>query len=258
MSALAVPERALPALERSALHQRLHDNQLTIASQHRGGLSRRADGVEILSGDDALRYVVLEAPLAAPLPEGCHSVRVMPWAGDVTRQLRLLGFYPQGDLLYMSLQGELPAAPRVAGYRLERALTPEAIEAFTDIQLDAFPGLPRTRGPRFDFLLASQMRHLSDPSHYYLLGHVGERAVSAGLLLRTAGVGGIYSLATRGPFRGQGMSQVLLAHLVHEARSSGCDVIALQVHAGALAERLYRRLGFQQEFRVTVFERCGA
>jgi GNAT superfamily N-acetyltransferase len=246
----------LPPLERSALHQRLHDNQLTIASQHRGGRAPRPDGVEILSGDAALRYVVLEAPLAVPLPEGCHTVRVMPWAGDLSRPLRQLGFYPQGDLLYMSLQGALPMPPEVAGYRLERALSPEAIDAFTDIQLDAFPGLPRSRGPRFDFLRASQLRYLEDPSHYYLLGLLGPQAVSAGLLLCTAGVGGIYSLATRLPFRGQGLSRVLLSRLVHEAHAGGCDVIALQVHAGALAERLYRRLGFQQEFRVTVYERC--
>lgn len=242
----------------SELHQRLHDNQLTIAAGHRGGLTRRADGWEIHSTEEALRYVVLETPLAEPLPEGCHCVRVMPWAGEAARQLRALGFHAQGSLLYMSLRGELPPAPEVSGYELEHALGPEAIATFTDIQLDAFPGLPRSRGsPHFEFLLASQLRHAADPSHFYLLGRVRGQAVAAGLLLRTQGVGGIYSLATRGPFRGQGLSRVLLGRLVHEARARECDVIALQVHEGALAERLYRRLGFEPEFRVTVFERLG-
>ena len=244
----------MPPIPPSALHHRLHDNQLTIASQHRGGMVRRADGVEIVSEDEALRYVVLEAPLAAPLPPGCHSIRVMPWAGDLTRPLRELGFQYQGSLVYMSLPGELPPPPRVPGYCVEHARTRQDFEAFTELQFDAFPVLALARKDRFAFLLDSQWRHVEDPSHHYLVGRVAGRAVTAGLLLRTGGVGGIYSLATRAAFRGQGLSRVLLSRLVDEARTSGCDVISLQVFDGAPAERLYRRLGFEPEFMVRVYE----
>jgi GNAT superfamily N-acetyltransferase len=239
----------------SALHQRLHDNQLTIASLHRGGMSRRPDGAELLSTDPELRYLVLEAPLSAPLPPGCHSIRVMPWAGELSRQLREHGFWRRGGLLYMSLGRELPPPPVVADFRVERAHTLEALVAFTNLQLDAFPELQDAGRRRFDFLLASQVRHLEDPSHHYVLGYQKGRAVSAGLLLRTGGVGGIYSLATQQAWRGRGMSRVLIASLVDEARRNGCDVIALQVGSGARAERLYRRLGFEPEFEVSLYGR---
>lgn len=241
----------------SELHQRLHENQLTIAARHRGGMSRRPDGVEILSGDEELRYLILEAPPAGALPRGCHSIRVMPWAGDLSLRLLALGFRLQGGLLYMSLRREPPPPPEVSGHRVERALTPEALAAFTRIQLEAFPELQDARQRRFDFLLASQLRNVADPSHYYLLGYQEERPVSAGLLLRTGGVGGIYSLATVPELRGQGLSRVLISRLVDEARGSGCDVIALQVSSGAPAERLYRRLGFCPEFEVLLYERGG-
>lgn len=218
-------------------------------------MSRRPDGVEIHSTDPALRYLILEAPLSGALPEGCHSIRVMPWAGDLSKQLRGLGFRRRGGLLYMSLWRELPPPPEVAGYRVERALTPEAIVSFTNLQLDAFPELQDIGRRRFDFLLASQVRHMGDPSHYYVLGYVNGRPVSAGLLLRTGGVGGIYSLATQQAYRGRGLSRVLISHLVDEARRTGCDVIALQVGAGARAEQLYRRLGFEPEFEVPLYGR---
>ncbi|HEX8437587.1 GNAT family N-acetyltransferase [Archangium sp.] len=239
----------------SELHRRLHENQLTIASRHRGGMARRPDGVEILSEDEELRYLILEAPLAGPLPDGCHSIRVMPWAGDLSRRLLALGFGLQGGLLYMSLRRELPPPPELPGYRVERALTPEALATFTEIQFSAFPTLADAHNRRFNFLLASQLRNVDDPSHFYLLGHFGGRAVSAGLLLRTEGVGGIYSLATLAEHRGRGMSRVLISHLVDEARRGGCDVIALQVSSGSPAERLYRRLGFAPEFEVLLYGR---
>ncbi|HEX8820169.1 MAG TPA: GNAT family N-acetyltransferase [Archangium sp.] len=239
----------------SVLHQRLHENQLTIAAKHRGGLSRRPDGVEIHSGDEELRYVILEAPLAQALPEGCHSLRVMPWAGELSQQLHALGFQHRGGLLYMSLQREPPPPPHVPGYRVERALTSEALAAFTDIQLRAFPEFQDDWRRRFDFLLASQLRNVGDPSHFYLLGHTEGRPVSAGLLLHTRGVGGIYSLATLDAYRGRGRSRVLISHLIDEARRIGCDVIALQVSSGTHAERLYRRLGFEPEFEVRLYVR---
>lgn len=250
-----LPSRPVSPTGPSALHQRLHENQLTIASLHRGGMSRRPDGVEIHSTDPELRYLVLEAPLMAPLPRGCHSIRVMPWAGDLSRRLREQGFRRRGGLLYMSLGRALPPPPVVADFRVERALTTEALVAFTNLQLDAFPELQDIGRRRFDFLLASQVRHLGDPSHYYVLGYMKGQAVSAGLLLRTGGVGGIYSLATHQSWRGRGMSRVLISTMVDEARGSGCDVIALQVGAGARAERLYRRLGFEPEFEVSLYGR---
>jgi GNAT superfamily N-acetyltransferase len=218
-------------------------------------MTRRPDGVEIHSGDEELRYLILEAPLAGPLPDGCHAIRVMPWAGELSRQLLALGFGLQGGLLYMSLRRELPPPPELSGYRVERALTPEALATFTDIQLRAFPALSDAHGRRFDFLLAAQLRNVGDPSHVFLLGHAEGQAVSAGLLVRTEGVGGIYSLATLAEHRGQGMSRVLISHLVDEARCSGCDVIALQVSSGSPAERLYRRLGFAPEFEVLLYGR---
>lgn len=250
-----LPSRPVSPTVPSALHQRLHENQLTIASLHRGGMSRRPDGVEIHSTDPELRYFVLEAPLLAPLPQGCHSIRVMPWAGDLTRRLRELGFRRRGGLLYMSLRRALPPPPEVPGFQVERALSPEALVDFTNLQLDAFPELQDAGRRRFDFLMASQVRHLEDPSHYFVLGYVKGRAVSSGLLLRTGGVGGIYSLATLQAWRGRGMSRVLISHLVDEARRTRCDVIALQTGAGGRPERLYRRLGFEPEFEVSLYGR---
>ena len=59
---------------------------------------------------------------------------------------------------------------------------------------------------------------------------------------------GIFILGTRVPFRRRGIASVLLRSVLEEARDAGARSVIIWCDAGGEPEKLYRKLGFSDEF----------
>jgi GNAT superfamily N-acetyltransferase len=86
--------------------------------------------------------------------------------------------------------------------------------------------------------------------HY--LGLLGGRAVATGTLFLGAGVAGLYFVLTVPEARRRGIGGAITLAALHEARLMGYGVGVLG--ASEMGVPVYRRLGFQEYCRLTVYE----
>ena len=88
----------------------------------------------------------------------------------------------------------------------------------------------------------------SNDSNVYVavLESDGEKAGYAEM--RTvAGEAQIYNIVIDKPFRGRGLGEMMLRHLIGRARESGCSLITLEVRgSNETAMELYSKLGFRE------------
>lgn len=88
------------------------------------------------------------------------------------------------------------------------------------------------------------------------LAWAGRTPTSTATTLVAGEGGGVYMVATPPAHRGHGYGGAVTAHAVREAFGRGAAFAYLQ--ASAMGHPVYRRLGFQERFRFTVFGRSVA
>lgn len=227
------------------------ENHLAFIAAHRGGLSRDEKGITIESRAAGFSSWI---PLLddASVPPSCKAVRLAPWNGSNWRErLQGEGFAPGETLAYMSL----PAAgfPHSTSITVERAEGAEGARRFAEVQMAGFA----TGDAEVDrwwsaFFIEMATRNIGDDRQsFYLAPQDGEAAACA-LVVRAAGVAGLYAVATRPQQRGRGLAAALLARA---ARDSGSGSIILQAMKGSYAEGYYARLGFVGLHELTVWRR---
>jgi GNAT superfamily N-acetyltransferase len=86
---------------------------------------------------------------------------------------------------------------------------------------------------------------LTVPSFTVFIGYLSGEPVATSLLATTPGVGlaGIYSVATRPPFRGRGLGTALTAAALSAARAQGYEIAVLE--PSPMGAPVYRRMGFE-------------
>ena len=73
-----------------------------------------------------------------------------------------------------------------------------------------------------------------------------------------AGEAQIYNIVIDKAFRGRGLGEMLLRHLIDRAKGSGCSLMTLEVRGGnEAAMELYRKLGFREVGRRTGYYAKG-
>ena len=73
-----------------------------------------------------------------------------------------------------------------------------------------------------------------------------------------AGEAQIYNIVIDKAFRGRGLGEQLLRHLIDRAKGSGCSLMTLEVRGGnEAAMELYRKLGFREVGRRTGYYAKG-
>jgi GNAT superfamily N-acetyltransferase len=204
----------------SSHHTRLVDNHLEFLATHRGSITHVEGASLVTSSAPGFTCAVLRAALPMDrldtILSTFDSVRIVPGGESNEPQLVERGYEPAAAYVYMELPAEQsPPATLHPSLRIE---------------------LVEDEGQRF------------------WVGHVGEEPAGVTLLVFTAGVAGIYAVATRPAFRRTGVSTALLWHAVNEARARSLCV-ALQVMEGSYAERLYDGLGFRRAFVSRFFAR---
>ncbi len=94
---------------------------------------------------------------------------------------------------------------------------------------------------------------MSDPDQDFLLVIADAEAVSCTLALRSAGIVGIYAVATLPQRRKAGYSGAALEHVRKRVIADGGARIGLQAVAGSYAEGYYTRVGFEERYTSQVW-----
>jgi GNAT superfamily N-acetyltransferase len=89
-----------------------------------------------------------------------------------------------------------------------------------------------------------------------LVAYEGEQPMATGHLLVSHGVGGIYWVGTTQAARGRGFGTTISRALTNGAFERGAGACTLQ--ATAMAEQMYRQIGYEELFRYTTYVRAWA
>jgi GNAT superfamily N-acetyltransferase len=89
-----------------------------------------------------------------------------------------------------------------------------------------------------------------------LVAYEGEQPMAGGHLLVSHGVGGVYWVGTAQAARGRGFGTTISRALTNAAFERGAGACTLQ--ATAMAEQMYRQIGYEDLFRYTTYVRSWA
>lgn len=119
-----------------------------------------------------------------------------------------------------------------------RKAEPADINALADIERNSFDA------PWSEAEIAKDIA--SDDSYVAVIEDNG-RIAGYAEMRTVAGEAQIYNIAVDRAFRGRGLGEALMKHLIEEASKSGCDIMTLEVRSGnEAASGLYAKLGFKE------------
>lgn len=132
-----------------------------------------------------------------------------------------------------------------------KAADPDDAPTFADILAGSTRWLRR-------LALSTTLTAMHERGNAFYLALVEGAAVGCAHVLSTESTAGIYGLATLRAYRRHGVATALLARAVADARSAGCEVIALSTAAESPAERLFLALGFTPAFETELWVAAAA
>lgn len=109
----------------------------------------------------------------------------------------------------------------------------------------------RAFGYTLDADVIDQLR--KQPDVEVLWASLNGEPLATAILYRTGSVMGVHQVGVPPELQGQGIARELMALLLERVRSAGAEYVCLQ--ASAAGEPLYRKLGFQPQFRVRSYRR---
>ena len=87
----------------------------------------------------------------------------------------------------------------------------------------------------------------------FYVGYVDGKPVGTSFLFSLMKIGGIFTVGTLKEYRERGIGTTLAAHAVMESIKEGNDLHTLQTAKGGNAERLYRKIGFENDHTASWF-----
>ena len=234
------------------------DNHLAFLGKHRGRLVADGSGWTLHGASPALSCWT-PSPGLIDVPPDCAAVRLGPWCGpDWEDRLTAAGFRPAERLAYMELD-RLGSEPRTAAdVAIDVARTDAALREFAAVQAAGFAtGDAEVDGWWTPFFTEIALANGLDADQSFYVARVGGHAAATTLVLRGAGVAGIYAVATRPEYRCRGLAHALLARACTDAATGHrLERVILQAMAGSYPERYYAKLGFRQTYALTVWRRA--
>ncbi|MCC6626286.1 MAG: GNAT family N-acetyltransferase [Chloroflexi bacterium] len=169
---------------------------------------------------------------------------------DLGEHLAALGLQPAGAIPGMVVRlADLPSAPPTPpGLTIEEVIDEAGLRALARTFTTGYGLPPATEPVVYE---AYQRRGLgADRPLRHFLARLHGVPVAAASLLLSAGVAGLYAVATLPAARGQGIGAAISAAPLRIAHDLGYRVGVLQ--ASAMGAPVYRRLGFRDCFPVPV------
>ena len=87
----------------------------------------------------------------------------------------------------------------------------------------------------------------NDGSNYLAVAELADEKVGYANIHFVRGESQLYAIAIDSNYRGQGIGELLLAHMIDKSRELGCNVMTLEVREGNTAAiELYKKMGFTE------------
>jgi len=87
----------------------------------------------------------------------------------------------------------------------------------------------------------------NDGSNYIAVTELDGEKVGYANIHIVRGESQLYAIAIDSRFRGQGIGEILLSHMIDKSRELGCNVMTLEVREGNTAAiELYKKMGFTE------------
>lgn len=231
-------------------------NHLLFMRKHRGDFAVTSNGIYIVS--DAPGFTAwVPTKTKQSLPAGFDAVRLVPSGQQFWEsRLALEGFNPAETLSYQECDVQPPAS--AGSINITKADKVADGAAFAAIQEAAFldPEDPGSLWWRENFPVVAR-RNLFDPDQDMLIAWSDEKAKAVLLIVYGADVAGIYAVATDPACQRSGFSTALLQEAHRRAHERGMQRLVLQAMAGSYADEFYKRRGFTETYRSTVWRRSA-
>ena len=158
----------------------------------------------------------------------------------IADHLQRRGMTIESRRTWMAFRGDAGAIATNSDVEV-RIAEPDDARTFAAIHGGAEPWVKRLS-------LAATLTGMLEPGNTFYLGCIEGQPVATLHLLRDGPTAGIYAVGTMKAHRRHGISTTLLAHSIRDTQAAGCDVVCLSTDAGAYAETLYAKLGFERAF----------
>lgn len=176
---------------------------------------------------------------------GCWWVTPISQPGDLPQRLVGMGAEKAVQLTGMAVEFEnlVHTTQLPEGIDIIRADTEELVEAYARTYPYLFTDNP---GPWVEDVIRlnlASFRSVADPFHRWIAMEEG-RAIAAGMTMQVGSLAVLQTLCTLKEHRNQGIGSVLLSRAMEAEKEAGCTLAGLW--AGPGADKLYRKLGFQE------------
>jgi GNAT superfamily N-acetyltransferase len=232
----------------------LFQNHLDFMALHRGSVRRVGNDFHIEGPLPELCGFV-PGDETSIVPDRCPSVRLAPWSGEVwSTKLSLAGYRQAETLAYMELANPYAPCNGTSASSVSLAENEDGASIFAGVQANGFA----TGDEDIDEWWASYfrrqaLRNYRDTAQSFYLGWNDGEAVSSTLVVRSAGVAGIYAVATKPASRRRGVSAAVLERVRRDCVARDWLRIILQTVKGSYAHTYYQKLGFCLRYESTVW-----
>ena len=158
-------------------------------------------------------------------------------------RLRLRPLFTEPGMILTPLTD---APVTTAGLEIRAAATPQDLLVYNDTMTAGFGGSPWAMPP-----VLETRRLLDEPGLWHFIGLLNGEPVATAMCLARDGIAGIFNVSTVPAYRRLGIGEAITRHAAIAGRDHGCTAAALQ--ASAMGEPVYRRMGFQEMNRYTVW-----
>ena len=87
----------------------------------------------------------------------------------------------------------------------------------------------------------------NDGSNYLAVAELTDEKVGYANIHIVRGESQLYAIAIDSNYRGQGIGELLLSHMINKSRELGCNIMTLEVREGNTAAiELYKKMGFTE------------
>ena len=226
-----------------------------------GGVTWTVTGVPVPAFNGVVRATVAPDRADAVVHDACATLdsRGVPWSWyvgpaslplDLGDRLRATGFRELDVMPGMAAPIDAAGSPAEA-LRYEEVREEPSMQAFATLMGVAFDMPPAVIEPFLGLIDVATGGDAPVMTNFVALDD-GEPA-ACGSLVMAGGVAGLYNIGVPPDRQGRGIGTAMTAALMAEGAARGAATAVLWSSAAGM--RCYRRLGFEERCRLTLFER---
>ena len=134
------------------------------------------------------------------------------------------------------------------GLEIKEVLNLEELKTWTDVLVESFEFSKISRSYKKYFINAG----IENLNFHYYLGFFNGKPAASSILFKGKHAAGLFYIGTLHEFRGKGIAEAMVRHILIKAQNHGYAVSVLQ--ASELGYPLYKKIGFEKYFTTNIYK----